>query len=634
MISKYLQQILSARYGKDVRQSIHDGIKEIDGVARAAQNSATANAQTASAKASEALTASQEALKKAQEAQASAQQAKVYAENAEAVTGVNIGTKDRAGIVKGGENHIAEDGTLELVVKTTETKMPNSRKGRVEVVEIGGVCEQVTTTGKNILKVTASSTTQKGVTFTVNADGSIARKGTSTEGFSFYVTEPINLPVGEYFNSGGCVIYRRNASGEWLETIQDNQTFSVTDITQLFAIHLWQSASKAYNDTVFPMISKVGEGNTWEPYTGGSPAPSPNYPQEIKKSVVSGIKTHGKNIVKHNATNQVICGVTFKPNADGSISVSGTATDMATYMIRNYDIKDLKYGTSYILSGCPNGGSAATFALSINSGDYVQSVYEFGEGTTFSLQRESMTNFALFIRVVKGATVNATFYPMIREASVADGTYEPYTESSITFSQPIELNGKGDVQDVIEDGKTKRRFASVVLNGSEEWVVYATSQSGKYRNSYNGLKDIIKKPDGITTIANVLCSHYEATTSNSAGTYGCNQGVSVETSTGNLYFYDENYNTSNPASWKEWLAENPITVVYELAEEATEDLPLADQIALNSLATFDGATYIEFDSEVQPTFKGNYGTSLVGSAALESLLIARNNELRISALEA
>lgn len=352
--------------------------------------------------------------------------------------------------------------------------------------------------------------------------------------------------------------------------------------------------------------------------------PSPTSPQEVKNSVVSGVKTHGKNIVKHNATNQVINGVTFKPNADGSISVSGTATDMATYMIRNYDIKALKYGTSYILSGCPNGGSASTFALSVNSGDYAQSVYEFGSGSIISLQKESMTNFALFIRVYKGATVNATFYPMIREASVTDATYEPYKESSITLSQPIDLYGIGDVQDVITQKQVERKFGKIVLNGSEEWLVYATSQSGKYRNSYNGLKDIIKKPEGIAYVANVLCSHYKATSSNSAGTYGANQGVSVETSTGNLYFYDETYNTSNPALWKSWLAENPITVIYELATETTETLPTADKIALNSLATYDGITYLEFDAEVQPTFEGEYGTSKVGGYTLEALLTARS----------
>lgn len=50
-ISRFLNEILSARYGKDVRQSIHDAIQEIDSVADTAQNSASSMAQEATAKA-------------------------------------------------------------------------------------------------------------------------------------------------------------------------------------------------------------------------------------------------------------------------------------------------------------------------------------------------------------------------------------------------------------------------------------------------------------------------------------------------------------------------------------------------------------------------------------------------------
>ena len=46
-ISHFLEQIMQARYGKDVRQSIHDAIQEIDAVADTAQDSATASAKAA-----------------------------------------------------------------------------------------------------------------------------------------------------------------------------------------------------------------------------------------------------------------------------------------------------------------------------------------------------------------------------------------------------------------------------------------------------------------------------------------------------------------------------------------------------------------------------------------------------------
>jgi hypothetical protein len=49
---------------------------------------------------------------------------------------------------------------------------------------------------------------------------------------------------------------------------------------------------------------------------------------------------------------------------------------------------------------------------------------------------------------------------------------------------------------------------------------------------------------------------------------------------------------------------------------------------------------LEFDSEIEPTFSGEYGTSKVGGYTLEGMLAGRNGELygktfadRITALE-
>lgn len=60
-ITEELEQIMSARYGKDVRQSIHDAIEKVDEVADTAQDSATAKAEeaaeSATASAGSAITA-------------------------------------------------------------------------------------------------------------------------------------------------------------------------------------------------------------------------------------------------------------------------------------------------------------------------------------------------------------------------------------------------------------------------------------------------------------------------------------------------------------------------------------------------------------------------------------------------
>lgn len=478
MISEYLRQILSARYGKDVRQSIHDSIKELNEVAVTAQGSATVNAQTAITKANEALAASQAAIE-------SAKQAKAYADNAQAVAGVTVATQDTAGLVKGGENHIALDGTLELVVKTTETSMPNSRKGRVEVVEIGGVSKQ------------------------------------------------------------------------------DN-------------------------------------------------IPSPELIQEVKKSVVSGIKTHGKNFLKNTQEEEIVLnGGTFTVNDDGSVTVNGTFTADTNYNIVNENVpmRDGLYTNLIKLSGEFNGTITHIAFDKQYIGGVVRTMGNaspLNSTLKYNRYRMSITSGTVCNNLVVG-------FMVAEDAS----TYEPYKESSFTFSNPIDLYGIGDVQDVIvrKDGVfgVEQKYGTTDLTGA----TWAKNEATKY---YTSLDDEKYKRNNSATI---MCDRLVSGN-------GSGNGVSIN----NYGKIRINIVTEDDTVESVTEAMNGAVVVAELAEYIFTPLPIADQIALNSLATFDGATYIEFDSEVQPTFKGNYGASLVGGAALEGLLIARNNELRITALEA
>lgn len=60
----------------------------------------------------------------------------------------------------------------------------------------------VTRTGKNLLEVTEQSATIRGVTFTVNSDGSITANGTATADTYFPVTRNVAIPAGNYVLSG------------------------------------------------------------------------------------------------------------------------------------------------------------------------------------------------------------------------------------------------------------------------------------------------------------------------------------------------------------------------------------------------------------------------------------------------
>lgn len=80
------------------------------------------------------------------------------------------------------------------------------------------------------------------------------------------------------------------------------------------------------------MCLGIGNEPIYEPYVGGQPSPSPDYPQEIESVGDSGsvaVKVMGKNILDMRKSRESITnsGVTYARNADYSFTRIGTATD-------------------------------------------------------------------------------------------------------------------------------------------------------------------------------------------------------------------------------------------------------------------------------------------------------------------
>lgn len=528
------------------------------------------------------------------------------------------------------ENELAKlDNIVSMpdITETTETTMPNSYDGRLMVEEIGGVCEQNTTSGKNLFGFGISA---------VNATAELRPNA----GQRLILTKISDNEVKCNYNGGS---YSTGYIA--LEGIDGTKAYKVSykvkENTTSYAVSIALNTSYSNENRLVLAVSgangetivsssdyfvlseiqvEVGtEATLYEPYTGGIPSPNPNYPQEIKKTVVSEIKTHGKNLLDlRKGKNGTGAGVTFTKNDNGSYLMTGTATDTAGNMWfrGNYNQAPKEDGSNVMLT------------LYAGKSYYISDcrVYSYINGATISRSGLVVPTYDIPVTGIrndtleKDKTYNQTIYPMIVEGDTLP-SWEPYTESVITLSQPIELYGIGDVQDVIEDGKIKRRFAKNTI----------TSANGM--DSNNTLARI--KISNVKNAPIILCDKlsYRKITSARESEYAITNYSNV------VYVRNANIEQTVDA-YSEWLSKNPITVVYELAEEVIEDLPIADQIALNSLKTYDGITYLEFDSEIEPTFKGEYGTSKVGGYTLEGMLAGRNGELygkdfanRITALE-
>lgn len=147
-----------------------------------------------------------------------------------------------------------------------------------------------------------------------------------------------------------------------------------------------------------------------------------------------------KNLLPSATDIKVFRGITFTPNADGSISVSGTATGHA-YIDLPVKLTD---GVTYTASGI-SGGSQDTYQVYLGTSDgQSTSIPPFYDGEVTFTKNSGQTSPDDFnvsnyrIRVTSGATVDFTIYPMIRPAYITDNTYEPYARSNQELTGEVE----------------------------------------------------------------------------------------------------------------------------------------------------------------------------------------------------
>lgn len=75
--------------------------------------------------------------------------------------------------------------------------------------------------------------------------------------------------------------------------------------------------------TIKPMIEKGSEVTSYEPYTGGQPSPSPDYPQEIKSVVNPTVKVSNKDGVKSQTVTLPYTLNAIPVSSGGNVTIDG-----------------------------------------------------------------------------------------------------------------------------------------------------------------------------------------------------------------------------------------------------------------------------------------------------------------------
>ena len=223
---------------------------------------------------------------------------------------------------------------------------------------------------------------------------------------------------GDYSHAGG---FATRASGACQFAIGKWNKYKGDD----YAFIIGNGSKSAYSDA----LEMDWDGNLWTAgditatdAAGSTVSLCGTQEQLIQQQ--SAIGMNRKNLLKNTVGTATQNGITFTLNADGSVTCNGTATADTNYRY----IVDLQQNTSYILSGCPEGGSTSTYQLFAMDADTWSSIQrDIGSGKTFD--SGTHTTWHIIIRIASGQTVEGmTFYPMLRYGFITDDAYQPYTD--------------------------------------------------------------------------------------------------------------------------------------------------------------------------------------------------------------
>ena len=289
--------------------------------------------------------------------------------------------------------------------------------------------------------------TVSGVDFTHYPDGRVLVNGTA-EAEIRYVIGTIDIPRGYdkamYFRTNPAfekyptgfevVIYNlRNDGGSY--TYDDGQSRDAVmsgknDSIISGIMYVWIKAGvTANNIMLYPLVSdsRIPQNYSYIPYGGHSARTMSNDFHDMQKMLLelSNSPCFNKNLIKLITKKETINGITFEINSfDGSIAVSGTATDDATCLIAT-GLKG-KAGEIYRASLSSYAGAVRVTdnkgMLLLNNGE--------NKYVTLAKPGGSETTLDIYLTVPKGTAVSYTsyIYLMITKGYVLDDKFRAYSE--------------------------------------------------------------------------------------------------------------------------------------------------------------------------------------------------------------
>ena len=506
------------------------------------------------------------------------------------------------------QDALAINGTANGIIEkvTTEdgyAQINDSSNRRLNNMIIRGNSEQIKTTGKNLLLIYKQTQTVNGITLTYDNDNKvIIANGTATS--------RTNIALGVFdFKKGitykfvGCpkggsvdTLYHIEPNGGLFFDIGNGATYMPSEDKLNTLIYFVVTKGVVLNNLVIkPMITTDLNVtyDDYEPYTGGKPSPSPEYPQEIKAvNELSGVMS-GKNLLKpHGSYPRTGYGITFNLMNDG-IHVNGKCTASSWYTFIYSDT--LQAGTYYI-NGI-KGASNSRYQVVLYKNDVI-----IGYITTnnFKLVLKEKAKIELSLYVYSGyGTFNDLVLPYMICRNENDlYLYTPYQgQSLLNYTLQNPLYKLSDVYDYIDfnRGKIVRNIGVITFDGSDDEDIRLSPPDGSRRVYLYLFRNSILSIENI----NPYCKSnmFKFTNLWTDGVMSHNHLFYVSST--NIYVSYNEITSLN--DFKTWLNKNPITVYYQLATPTEEDIPAELLSQLKELQTYVTTTNVMFEaSDVYP----------------------------------
>ena len=484
----------------------------------------------------------------------------------------------------------------------------NTAEGKIISVEAYGDTYQQTYSGKNNINGAYSEIKQT-VRCTAEASGNGFNITSTASSGATYVMIPIPNITGllgktvtvSYVATGSGIkarFYYYNSSWSATTAIGSSETVTLPNSIEGYAgigvvFYTSNDSSATYNDI---QLEEGSSATSYEPYTGGIPAPNPDYPQDIQ--VVTGeqtVEVCGKNLIGYES-----------PNLDAYFEGSGSqitaSSNNRLYYIKckynaTYSITTPATGTGTVFGGgCRVGVTNELPAIGVTVPTVVKYGTSMAQPSTYTTTAEN-AYFVVRIQAQTGSGLNldqtakAFFDACQIEIGSTATDYEPYQSQSYSISLgSIELCKIGNYEDYIyksgDDWYIHKNIGKMVLNGSESWKYLPQSSSPFY---YQGSKNIGQQ----TTNGRLVVSDYFLPTN----TWSEKKvGIWVDTNI-IVKTKDSLDGSGNANSFISWLNTHNVSVYCVLAnptETKITDATLVEQLeALLEADTYNGKTCIK-----------------------------------------